>query len=249
VGDASIACVRGGARVELPVVIAPIAISAPEAPFALDAPVAIDIALSPAPPPGEIVASAEAGFVVERVERTASGARVHVTPRRLGAGTLTLTLVTTAGTVELGRAAIAASAPDAPPPIAKLAELPPPRVWLGLLGGTAIDGPAKVAIAGNVEVGVIPLVAVEVGAMYADERGTGELGLALRHRVGRVTPMLRAGAVLDLELDRQPGIHAGLGVRVELGGRFAGYGRVGTTIVGSDVSIDALVGVAIGLGR
>ena len=247
-GETSIACRHGDTRASLPVVVAPVAVTAPPArSLALDQPLTIDIALSPPPPPGEIVARAEVGFVIDRVERTETGARVHLTPRRIGRGTIVLSLATAAGSVELGSAAIETLAPEVPPPPVKPVELPPHRVWLGVIGGAAIDGPARFALGGNVEAGVIPLLAVEAGGVYSDGRGVGELGLAVRHRLGPATPMLRAGAVLDTE--RRPGLYAGIGLRADLGGRLAGYGRVDTTIIGDDVVIDVLVGIAIGLGR
>ncbi|MFN0251770.1 MAG: FecR domain-containing protein [Kofleriaceae bacterium] len=245
-GDATVTCVRGTSRVEIPVIVAPITLSASQTgPLALDTPIAIDIALAPMPPPGDLVARAEAGFVVDRVERTPTGARVHVTPRRIGAGTLALSLATAAGTVELGRTAIDTRAPDASPKAAKPVEAPQPRVWLGLAGGAAIDGPARIAGAIDLHVGVVPLFAFEVGGVVSEDRQTVELGGALRYRVGRVTPMLRAGLAIDDDV--RVGFHAGVAIRVDLAGRFAGYGRVGTTGIGKDLAIDALVGLAIAL--
>lgn len=244
-GSTIVACTQAGSRAELPVDVAPIDVAANPPELALDTATTITFALVPPPPPGDLVARAEAGFVVDRVERFDGGARVHLTPRRIGRGTLTLSLVTSAGTVELGRAAIETRAPAAPPPPAKPRIPGPPRVWLALAGGAAIDGPAGFALGANLEVGVTSLFAIEGGGVISKDRTTAELGLALRYRLGRVTPMLRAGGAIDAGGD--PGFHAGVAMRVDLFGRVAGYGRVDTTSVGSDVVIDALVGVSVAL--
>ena len=242
-GPATIACTRGDARAELAVVVEPVVVG-PQAgaALALGQTGALEVTLAPMPPAGALETRSDDSVAIERVERTETGARVHVTPRRHGASTITLALATTAGPVELGQTTLRLDAPSVADAPALSRE---PRVWLALAGGVALLDQTSAAVGVNVEIDLGPRGAIEGGGVMSDGRGAAQLAVAARHTVGRLTPMLRAGGVI--EDTGEAGLFAGVGLRVLATPRIGGYGRVDASRVDGTSVVDVLVGLTVSL--